>query len=305
MGSGGAVDPLGSQGSIELDHGHQLLFVVNAGSNEISSFRVRTDGLELADKVSSGGTEPVSIAVHGSRLFVLDQSSDAIAGFRVAGDGRLEPVPEWTRHLSAVGAHAATVRYTPDGRFLVVSLRLAQHFDVFPIGPDGTPAATPVTSPTSGPNPFGFGFTRNGFAIVSEEFGRAPLGAVSSYDVQGDGTLAVITPSSPTSGPGACWVAITRDNRFTFISNTGGGTLSSYAIASDGSLTPVALVAADPGPGSSPLDSHLSRDDRFFYVLLGGRGTIASYGVDGGTLSPLAETPATPPASGEQGLAAW
>jgi len=39
-GSGGTTDPLGSQGSLTLSQDHSLLFAVNAGSGDISVFRI-------------------------------------------------------------------------------------------------------------------------------------------------------------------------------------------------------------------------------------------------------------------------
>src|SRR5437660_5354191 len=39
-GSGGITDPLGSQGSLTLTQDHSLLLAVNAGSGDISVFRV-------------------------------------------------------------------------------------------------------------------------------------------------------------------------------------------------------------------------------------------------------------------------
>src|SRR5216117_1886790 len=52
----GTGSSLGSQGGVIVSDDHQLLFAVNAGDNTISSFRIRPDGLELADTASSGGT---------------------------------------------------------------------------------------------------------------------------------------------------------------------------------------------------------------------------------------------------------
>ena len=57
-GSGGNNDPLESQGSLTLSQDHTLLFAVNAGSGEISVFRVHGSDLSLADKELSGGSEP-------------------------------------------------------------------------------------------------------------------------------------------------------------------------------------------------------------------------------------------------------
>src|SRR5271169_6728034 len=46
-GSGGLTDPLASQGSLTLSQDHALLFAVNAGSGDISVFRVHGTNLTL------------------------------------------------------------------------------------------------------------------------------------------------------------------------------------------------------------------------------------------------------------------
>src|SRR5437870_7773571 len=51
---------LSSQGAVIVSDDHQLLFAVNAGSNSISSFRIRPGGLDLADTAASDGTMPIS-----------------------------------------------------------------------------------------------------------------------------------------------------------------------------------------------------------------------------------------------------
>jgi 6-phosphogluconolactonase (cycloisomerase 2 family) len=38
----------------------RFLFAVNAGSNSVSSFRIRESGLELVDTAPSGGSMPTS-----------------------------------------------------------------------------------------------------------------------------------------------------------------------------------------------------------------------------------------------------
>src|ERR1700758_851565 len=71
-GSGGNNDPLESQGSLTLSEDHSLLFAVNAGSGEISVFRVEGSDLSLADKELSGGSEPNAVAQHGHLVYVLN-----------------------------------------------------------------------------------------------------------------------------------------------------------------------------------------------------------------------------------------
>src|SRR5262245_10403938 len=51
----GSGDSLGSQGALTLSGDQHFLLVVNAGSDEISSFAVRGATLTLRDTISSGG----------------------------------------------------------------------------------------------------------------------------------------------------------------------------------------------------------------------------------------------------------
>src|SRR5258708_18986772 len=70
-GSGGNNDPLESQGSLTLSQDHTLLFAVNAGSGEISVFRIHGADLSLADKKLYGGSEPNAVAQNGHLFYVL------------------------------------------------------------------------------------------------------------------------------------------------------------------------------------------------------------------------------------------
>src|ERR1041384_1441519 len=69
-GSGGTVDPLASQGSLRLSSDGSLLFAVNAGSGELSVFRVFGNVLLLADVAPVGGSEPVAVAHYGDLVSV-------------------------------------------------------------------------------------------------------------------------------------------------------------------------------------------------------------------------------------------
>ena len=67
-GSGGVNDPLESQGSLTLNADHSILFAVNSGSGEITSFQVHNNALQFADKAPSGGSSPVAIAQSQNRV---------------------------------------------------------------------------------------------------------------------------------------------------------------------------------------------------------------------------------------------
>src|SRR5205085_6249368 len=80
----GPVDSLASQGSLAYDRRHALLYAVNGGSDSVTVFGVSGDRLQRHQVVSSRGEFPVSVAVHGDLVFVLDAGgSGAVAGYRV------------------------------------------------------------------------------------------------------------------------------------------------------------------------------------------------------------------------------
>jgi 6-phosphogluconolactonase len=264
-GGNGTGSGLGDQGSLALGQGGRLLFVANAGSDEISSFRTHGRGLELVDTVASGGDLPVSVTVHRDLLYVLNAGAPGnITGFRVGSHGGLTPIPGSTRPLSAPAVDPAQVSFDPKGEVLAVTEKATNLVDTYTLGPGGI-AAGPATHPSSGMTPFGFAFDPRGRLIVSEAFGGA-ASALSSYDVGSNGSLAVISPSVFAPGQqAACWVVVNNNGRFAYETNTGSGTVSTYSIGNDGSLSVAAAVAGTTG--GSPIDAALTRNSRYLYVL--------------------------------------
>ena len=108
LGTGAA---LGSQGALVLSEDGRWLFAVDAGSNEISVLSVDRNGLSLADKVSSGGTMPISLTANGDLLYVLSAGGNGnITGFNIPAQRptfrhrRLNAPLERQRHRPRAGA---------------------------------------------------------------------------------------------------------------------------------------------------------------------------------------------------------
>jgi 6-phosphogluconolactonase (cycloisomerase 2 family) len=111
---------------------------------------------------------------------------------------------------------------------------------------------------------------------------------VSSYTVSHQGEIQVISPSVGTTQTAACWVVITNDGRFAYVTNTGSGSISSYTISFDGGLTLLNALAGETGPGSGPIDVDLTNDGRFLYALSSAGGKIDAFRVQAqGGLIPL------------------
>ena len=174
LGSGAG---LGSQGAVVLSENNRWLFAVNAGSNEISVFAVRSNGIKLTDVIDSGGTMPISLTVRGHLLYVVNGGgSGNISGFLLRLNGTLLPLPHSTQPLSNGGTGAAPgpaqISFSTRGDFLVVTEKGTNLIDTFALT-HGFFAEAPITYPSAGMTPFGFAFDPRGHLIVSEAFGGA------------------------------------------------------------------------------------------------------------------------------------
>jgi len=307
-GSGGNNDPLESQGSLTLSQDHALLFAVNAGSGEISVFRVHGSELSLADKELSGGSEPNAVAQHGRLVYVLNTGgSSNVVGFRVNDDGRLSQIPHSLSFLSTNTSGAASLAFSPNGRFLVVTERETNDIDVFSVQSNGTLSPI-VTNPSAGPGAFSVAFAPNGAALVVETgpSGGQNASAISSYAVSSNGTLSAISTSVPTLGAATCWNAVTPNGEWVYTSNAGSSTISGFTIGKNGALTalPGTVVGTNP-TGATNLDIAISADGKFLYSLDSEIGMISIFGIQSdGTLSNLGTVGGIPQNVGLNGIAA-
>ena len=271
LGSGAS---LGSQSAVVLTKNNQWLFAVNAGSNQISVFAVHTDGLELMDVADSGGLRPVSLTTYQNLLYVLNAGgSGNISGFAVGTDGSLSALAGSSQWLSNSGVGAAPgvgqIAFSSDGTTLVVTEKSTSLLDTYAVT-DGI-AGAPTTHASSGAVPFGFAFDRHGHAIVSEA-----SGSVSSYQVDGNG-FDVISPSVVNGQVAACWIAISKNGKFAYTTNAGSGTISSYRLDDDGSLTLLNATAGSTGAGSSPVDMAFSLNGAYLYALGAASHTVTIF----------------------------
>ncbi len=98
-----------------------------------------------------------------------------------------------------------------------------------------------------------------------------------------------------------CWVALSPDNSFLFTANTGSSSISSYAVASDGSLglvtmTPTPLRGA---PGLGTIDLQLDPTGRYLYVVDNNIGAVSVLAVAGGVMTEFSGSPFPLPVGGK------
>lgn len=269
---------LGSQGALTLSADQRWLLAVNAGSNDVTVFSVTDDGLQWRSKTPSGGTTPISVAIHGRLVYVLNAGTPNVAGFTLKPDGSLESIPGAMQILNGA-AGPAQVDFDAEGDLLVVTDKPTNQIFTLRLNEDGV-ASSPVSHSSHGATPFGFAIDRRDHMIVSEAHGGpSNSSALSSYDVEENGELRLITGSAPTNQDAACWVVITQSDKLTFTSDTGSGVITGFQVGRDGGLTILNPqgVSAQTGAGSTPTDLALSENSRFLFSLNPGAANIAGW----------------------------
>jgi len=299
--AGSQVDHLASQGSLAYDRGRRLLFAVNAGSDTVSVFAVAGDRLALRQVIGSGGAFPVSVAIHGDLVYVLNaEGGGSVHGYWVAS-GRLIPIPGSARPLGL--NPAATPQFTntpgqaafsPDGTQLIVTTKAnGSDIDVFGVGANGRLSPQPVVNADPGAVPFAITFDPAGHLVIAD----AGTNALSTFALGPDGTVTPLDTVG-TGQSATCWVA--ADGGLLFASNAGSATVSGYASAAGGTLTLLGQTATDPGT----VDAAVTPGGRFLYVQTGGNGVVDEFAVSaGGSLAEVGHVTVAGAAGGE-GIAA-
>jgi 6-phosphogluconolactonase len=290
-----------SQGAVITSENGHLLFAVNAGDNTITVFRVTRHGLTKVDRVSSGGTEPISLTSNGNVVYVLNEQSGNIAGFKITWHDSLRPIAGSSQSLSTPGpgSISAQIGFSPNGRLLTVTERCYLGgcanqpkgvLDTFVVDRHGV-AGPAQENPSNDFGPFGFAYLNSSKVLVSNtgNINHPPnppdpgdptlfTGTTSSYTLDHFGNVTPNGGPVLSGGRGACWIVITGDHKYAFVTNSlstfppgdGKGGVARYAIAPNGTLTLIGQTDVTPSspPGSAfPTDLTLSPDSRYLYVL--------------------------------------
>ena len=290
-----------SSGSINLTADGKLLFVVNAGSNSITSFKVTDSGLKKVSVVGSNGKLPISLASSsGHLLYVVNEASQNISGWRFTPDGKLSSIKGSKESLTAVtpkGAKdkvglAAGIGFVNNGGVVAVTQRglprTYGEIDTFLIDRNGAAGPSKAFATRGVANPFGFSSVGSYLLVSNAGLVKTPSGAMpnpadfsqftgsaATYKVSLDGKVRLVK-NVPSGGRAACWLIVEHNGRTAFVTNTlssgtppagrptsGKGAVSSLSVGGNGALK--LLKQADTSPGF-PGDEAVSHDDKYLYV---------------------------------------
>jgi 6-phosphogluconolactonase len=312
--SAGGAGPgagIGSQGALQESSDGRYLLAVDPGSNQISVLRIRADGRLSpvgGSPISSGGVEPVSIAVHATGdgpgrdlVYVANAGNGGsnYTGFTLGDGGRLRPLAGSTVSLPD-GSLPGDVLFNENGTRLVGTRVDTSMIDSFTVEADGLlTAASGSPFAAQGVGPFGSEFrpTNPRQLFVSNAHGGANDGTVSAFRDGVDGTLSSIGASPyPDLQTAPCWVEITHNGKFLFTVNTAVPSISRYAIGEDGALSLLGSTVFNDPTGLGPEDARLAPDGATLWVVDTGANALSEFAVRGGNLTERASAPTALPA---------
>lgn len=297
--------------AIAVSANGSFAYVANSETNNVTAFRVGTNGSLLFGDSTSGNPNPVSagttpqalaISKDSQFLYVANSGSDDVTVFNIGTAGALTLVPQTEGRSKPVGAGASSpigLAISPNGRFLYVASSNSNMVTAFQVDSSGVLTLVPPAG--SGTNPVSSGGTGLTALALSPngQFLYLTNGAsnnLSIFRVEPSGLLTLIPPASlnpvPTGGTAPNGLAIGVDGAHLYVAN-GSGTISVFAIGSTGLLTLVPASGAGQNPvpppatGLTPVALALSPDGQFLYVA----NRVSS--VSGGSVSAYTIVPGT------------
>jgi 6-phosphogluconolactonase (cycloisomerase 2 family) len=291
IGSGSA----GGQGSVTLSSDGRTLLVVNEGTgsvttSSVSDFAVGPNGgLTLRNTVPSGGLNPISVAISGNLVEVLNAGSatvpGSVVGFSALPQG-LAAITAGSRSLPFVASQNSLedVTVNQGGSEVVVTDKGLNTVDTLGVRPGGT-LGTVATTPGNSTGAYASVFAEDGQLLVVD----AGQSAVSSYVFGPGGSLDATQAPLPDSQSAACWIANGHRND-AFVANAASGSVSSYLVLGDGTLAFVGNTSL-PGTGAKPLDDAVSSDGSHLFVVDEANHQVDTFAVgNSGRLALVGET---------------
>lgn len=250
----------------------KFLFVTNSGDNTVTSFQIGNGGvLTLIGSYSSEGEVPVSLAVKGSRLIVVNQGSDEsdLAGsvrvFKIKKDGSLTFVR--TAHFDFLSSDVpAEVIASQSSDFFSVAVSGGNRIDHFMLTSRGaivrTDSVSDVMSPLGGAVQSA---SRTTFVYALPSVLQPGVVALR-VDANGRTDQMYQDIREDLSDPGRA--AIHPNGKRVWVSSFETRALSLYAINKYGVMTALSdYVPVDSGPGGA--DIAVDKGGNYLFRLRG------------------------------------
>jgi 6-phosphogluconolactonase len=263
-------------------------------SGALSAFAIEPESgkLKLLNQEQSGGQGPCHLVVHpdGTHLVAANYGSGSVCAYRLDENGRLAELTDLIQHQGKSadprrqeGPHAHCVGFDRAGRFLLAAdLGLDKLLVYRVVGGKSflQPGDPPSASLAPGAGPRHFVFHPGGqFAYVISEIACTVTGF--SWD-GAKGVLKEIETVSSLPGkvePGysTAEIEVHPSGKFLYGSNRGHDSIAVFAIARDGTLSP---IQHQPTGGKTPRSFGIDPGGRYLLAANQDSGTIVVCRID-------------------------
>src|SRR6266540_2160213 len=250
------VDKAASGGSqpISVTIHRDLVYVLNAGSDNVSGFRLRPHGkltplVGSTRPLSGSGTGPAQVQFRpdGRVLVVTEKATNLIVTYVVDEDGLLGP----PQVQASQGATPFGFAFGHRGRLFVSEAfggaPDASAMSSYRVDVDGTLHLVSPSVATHQTAACWVVVTENGrFAYTS----NTGSGSISGYEIDEDGALTLLNADGRTADTGAgsapTDLVLSENGRFLFVLNSGTHDIGAFRIRAKGQLQPVGLTGGMP-----------------------------------------------------------
>lgn len=286
-------------------------YVANSRTNNVTAFRVSTEGALLLVPPTPANPNPASVDAAPSalaispdtkHLYVVNSGPDTVTAFNIEVAGALtllSPPAGNTKSMAVNESNPASIAIPQSGQFLYVANSGSNDVTAFSIGATGLVSriapsganTNPIS--TGGTVPKGMAISPSGSFLYVANSGSDN---VTVFQIGANGLLTLVAPAGsntnpiPVGGTSPNALLISLDGQFLYAVN-GGGNVSAFTIGSDGLLTLVPSSGGNLNPasaGTNPVALTISPDGQFLYVANQG-GNVSAYTVntETGALAPL------------------
>ena len=246
--------PSGGTRPVSVTIHHSLVYVLNAGSDSVSGFRLQPHGqlspIAGSTRPLSGsatGPAQVQFSPDGRVLVVTEKATNLILTYAVDEDGFLGPPQVQPSHGATPFGFAFGIR-----RQLFVSEAFGGAPDSSAVSSYGVAAngTLDLVSPTVATHQ-----TAACWVVVTEGSRFAYTtntgsGSISGYDIDKNGTLTLLNADGRTADTGAgsapTDLALSENGRFLFVLNSAAHSIGTFRILRTGQLEPVATIGGLP-----------------------------------------------------------
>ena len=224
------------------------LYAANRDSGDISAYLIDPTNGNLGlvsgspfrvnpDPTATSPTNPQSIAIspNGGFLYTANPTQGTIAGFAIASDGSLTPVPGSPFAVGTAGTSPSFLAVHPGGSFLYAADPATNTVMGFAIGGNG--AITPIAG-----SPFAAGLGTSALSITPQGSflyaSNSGDNTVSGYSINNSGALTQVSGSPFLTGGNVPGFVLATGS-FVYVADQGTNDIAGFTIANSGTLTKV------------------------------------------------------------------